>query len=125
MMSRFTPKVYETTGQKRVDFFLGVAIWAVVNVLMVIGSFGVGALSSAPEIVNNSILLTLVTVSSVFCGVAPLIINVGGIVFLAFYRRWMAFGMLAAFGALLAIVMCIAIALVAACGIGLNGLNGI
>ena len=119
MSFNFERKEYETRQQKTVDFVLGVAIWIAINVVMVgIQVALTGAAASASQSTNPA-LSTVVNVALVVCTILPWIVNIAVIVVLAIYRRWMAFGMLATIGALMALVICLGIVLIGACSTGL------
>ena len=121
-MNRFVRKEYETARQKQIDFALGVVILLATNALM---AGGFVALTNASVAVNPSTspaLSTLATIGIVVCSVGPFVLDIGAIIVLAIYRRWMAFGMLATIGAAMLLVMCLGIVLVGACGAGLSNL---
>lgn len=101
----FERKTYETRQEKRRDFWIGFAGWFVVNALLA------GLITAASSLMSSlnlegafgedvySILLALL-------GLLPLLINVGGLIFLGFTRKWMALGALTALGVVLLLVLC-------------------
>jgi hypothetical protein len=115
-------KEYETRSQKQIDFVLGVVILIAVNVLFSAGFIALTTASSSVDQIDSPALYTLVNIGIIMCSIGPLIVNVGGIIVLAIYRRWMAFGMLATLGALFVVVMCLGVILLAACGASLSNI---
>ncbi len=118
-MNRFVPKEYETTREKQIDFALGVVILLVANAVMAGGFIALTSASVAIDQSTNPVLYTLVSIGVATCAIGPFVINIAGIILLAIYRRWMAFGMLATIGALMVLVMCAGIVLIGTCGAGL------
>ena len=118
-----TRREYETKGEKQVDFIIGIAIWIVANGLFMAGFFALSSLSVSVNQVDDPALYTAVSIGILVCTVGPFLANIGGIIFLAIYRRWMAFGMLSAIGALMVLVMCLGVVLIGVCGAALSGAN--
>jgi hypothetical protein len=94
----FTRKTYTTTAEKRTDFITGVVVWFVLNaVLLGLQNLGMripgwmaDAGSPLPEVMEG-----IVGNASSF---GPSVVNLGVVIVLAIFRRWMAFGMLATYG---------------------------
>ena len=118
-MFNFVRKEYETRRQKQIDFALGVAIWIGLNAVMLGIQIGLISLSSSVNPIDNPALSSVVSIAAVVCSILPWIVNIAAIIVLAIYRRWMAFGMLATIGALMALVICLGIVLIGACSTGL------
>jgi hypothetical protein len=118
-----TRKEYETKGEKQFDFIIGIAIWIVANGLFMAGFFAFSSLSVSVNQIDDPALYTVASIGILVCTVGPFLANIAGIIFLAIYRRWMAFGMLSAIGALMVLVMCLGVMIIGACGFGLAGMN--
>ncbi len=103
-------KVYATTAEKRLDFIIGLAGFFAVNLLFAGAAWGLAALSDAWSSAGNpSAASTLSTVVAIV-GCLPFLINIGGLVFLAFTRPWVSLGILSGYALLLLITVCAAIA---------------
>lgn len=122
MNFNFVRKEYETRGEKQVDFAIGVVIWIIVNALFAAGFVALTTATTSVYQVDNPTLYTVLNIGIVVCGVGPWIVNLGGIIVLAIYRRWMAFGMLATIGTLFVVIMCLGVILLAACGASLSNI---
>ena len=101
----FTRKEYTTRNEKILDFVIGFVGWYLVNGLF----YGctVMLLSQATNIDSNMSALILLAL--------PLLLNIGALVGLGMWRRWIALGALAAFGAALALVLVLGILIYAVC----------
>src|SRR5262245_3589587 len=106
---KFERKEYEANGEKQLDFIIGIAIWIVANGLFVAGFFLFSSLSVSVNQIDEPALYTVASIGILICTVGPFLANIAGIIFLAIYRRWMAFGMLSAIGAMLFLVMCLGV----------------
>lgn len=115
-------KIYESPGEERRDFWLGFIGWFVLNigmaVLGVVGSFALVPLMSDMVFEDAT---TLMNTLSVVTSCLPLLINLVLLVFFAFTRAQVAFGMLAAFGVSLLITICLGVIATAACFVLLSG----
>ena len=91
-----TPEQYPTKSEKRRDFIIGVAIFIVSNVAL-----------SALNVVPPWLATMIPAVNDAFAYIAmvllclPWVVNVGAFLYFFVRRRWVAYGMLAAFGVLL------------------------
>lgn len=101
MLWKIERKTYETRKEKRRDFLIGFVGWFVVNALLIF---------LLPIILSLlSSLVDLLSIGpgglgiggSVAAGFIPDVIIVGGLIYLGFKRKWIAFGALAAIGAVL------------------------
>ena len=90
---RLTRKVYTTRNEKIIDFAIGFVGWFLIN--GVLYACLIWLYSSIPNADSQGGIATLMLLA------LPLLINIGLLVLLAFTRRWIAFGALAAFGLLL------------------------
>jgi hypothetical protein len=102
----FTRKEYTTRNEKILDFVIGFVGWYLVNGLF----YGctVTLLSQASNGIDSNM-------SALILLALPLLINIGALVGLGMWRRWIALGALAAFGAALALVLLIGILIYAVC----------
>ena len=116
-------KVYETRTQKVGDFFIGVGLVIGVNVLFgIVLSLLVGMTSSLLSGSNSSSAVASIgSMLSIVLYCAPLVVNIGAIIYFSLTRYWIALGMLAviAFGFL--ITLCLTAACFALIGGGLAG----
>jgi hypothetical protein len=120
------PKIYETPSEKTVDFVIGFVGWFILNgifwgLAVLITSLTLNAFpvdSTNPDAFDT--YTTIQNVLSTVLGCLPLLVNIGLIIFFAFRRKWIAFGMLSAFGGLLIITICLGIVATAACFVILN-----
>lgn len=107
-----TPKVYETDAEKKRDFWIGVGIFFVLNIVLTLCQWGVGADALTVSPTNGSsdfVSSTLFTILSWVFLLLPWVINIGLIIYFAFTRNQVALGMVAGFGIALAIVICLAL----------------
>jgi hypothetical protein len=88
-----TRKVYATRNEKIIDFAIGFVGWFIIN--GVLYACLVSLYSRLPTADSQGSVAALMLLA------LPLLINIGLLVLLAFMRRWIAFGALAAFGLLL------------------------
>jgi membrane-associated HD superfamily phosphohydrolase len=103
--------------QKRRDFWLGVGLFFVLNIVLWV-------LSVLLVVVLDN--LNIPYAFSLIAGFFPYVVNIGLIIFLAFKRPQMALGMLGGFGIALAIVVCLGLIFMAACFVilGSSGFGG-
>ena len=88
-----TRKVYTARNEKIIDFAIGFVGWFIVNGLLY--TCLIWLYSDLPTADSQGYIAALVLLA------LPLLINIGALVLLAFTRRWIALGALAAFGLLL------------------------
>ncbi len=107
--------------KKRRDFWLGVGLFYLLNIVL----WGLNALFFG-VLSNLDIPYNVMDTITLIAGLLPYAINIGLIIFLAFKRPQMALGMLAGFGIAMAIVVCLGLIFMAACFviIGSSGLGG-
>lgn len=98
-------KTYETHGEKRRDFLIGFGGWFGINAALLVLGWIASALvhSLLGPIVSRATADVIVTI---IAWLVPLLINVGGLIYLGFTRKWMALGALAAIGVVLLLVLC-------------------
>ncbi|HNP71996.1 MAG TPA: hypothetical protein PLO33_14960 [Kouleothrix sp.] len=99
----FTPKQYATRNEKIVDFVLGFLGWYLVNGLLYTCSVMLLGQTNG----DNWLVLTLLGL--------PLVLNIAALIVLARLRRWIALGALAAFAAMLVLVLILGILAYAVC----------
>lgn len=90
---RLTRKVYTTRNEKIIDFAIGFVGWFLVNGVLYACLIPIYSRLPTPDSQGSVAALMLLAL--------PLLINIGLLVLLAFTRRWIALGALAAFGLLL------------------------
>ena len=104
---RLTRKTYTTGREKAIDFAIGFVGWFVVNGVLYAGSIALLSQFTSESIPDSLPLL--------FLAALPLLINVGALILLAFTRRWIALGALAAFALLLVGALIVALLVYAVC----------
>jgi len=105
-------KVYESTSQKVIDFFLGVGLFIGLNIAFsFIFGFGIGLLSSMATATTNDVITNVVGVLSIIAYGLPCLIHFGLMVYFGLTRYWIALGMLAT----IAVGLLLTLLLVAAC----------
>lgn len=110
---RGEPKVYATRGEKVRDFLIGFVGWFLLNVLFgLLASLPITLTSGAPVSEPLDSILGGLSVA-LYC--LPWIVNLGLIVLFLVRRRWIAFGMLGAFGAVLLCVIIAGVAVAVVC----------
>lgn len=121
--SWFTKKSYTTEVEKKKDFWIGFWLWWGLNVALTLCGWGiyaiyVGALGTDYSSLTNSDLLT-----SLMCilQLVPWVINIGLILYFAFTRSQVAYGMMAGFGSALALSICIGVVFTVWCFVALSG----
>lgn len=103
---KLTPKIYTTRNEKILDFVIGFVGWYVLNgVLYAALIFIVQAMPGDSQ--DSVVGLMLVGL--------PLLINIVALTLLAFTRRWIALGALAAFGLLLVGALILGLFIYAVC----------
>lgn len=117
-------KIYETTSEKRKDFWRGFIGWFGLNIVMALIGVGV-SLWIAPNLSAQDFNTTATIYNYLSIGLSclPLLINVGLIVIFAFTRSQIAMGMLTAFGVALFISICLGIIATVACFVMLGQTN--
>ena len=109
------PPLTPELAKKRRDFWMGVGLYFGLNFVMWAGQFGLYIVLSSISL-DYDLTSTITTIA----GFLPYLINIGLIIFLAFKRPQMALGMLAGFGILLLIVVCLFLITLAVCFISLG-----
>ncbi|HMS00760.1 MAG TPA: hypothetical protein PKK96_00095 [Anaerolineales bacterium] len=107
-----TRKEYIDPAEKKRDFWIGVAIFFVLNIVLTLCQWGLGfGLLSAPSNFagTDSASSTLASIFYLVFALAPWVINIGLIIYFAFTRSQIALGMVAGFGIALAIVICLGV----------------
>ena len=100
MPIKIKSKTYETKEEKRRDFLIGFGGWFVVNVLLLwLGQ------NSAVRVGDEYVIWFVVNVLLLSLGLRALLINIAGLIYLGFTRKWVAFGALAAIGVVLLLVL--------------------
>lgn len=108
----FTRKIYEARAEKRRDFWIGVVLFFVLNVVLVLCQWGArfGLFALQPDVFSSpSVSSSLYSILSILLTVLPWVVNIGLILFFAFTRSQIALGMLAGFGIALAIAICLGV----------------
>ncbi|MCC7119111.1 MAG: hypothetical protein IT310_11340 [Anaerolineales bacterium] len=109
-----TAKVYETDAEKKKDFWLGVGLFFVGNIVLTLCQWGL-IFALAAVFGSDPGYSTLMTFLYYALNLLPWAVNIGAIIYFAFTRSQVALGMLAGFGIALAIVICLGVIFVAAC----------
>jgi hypothetical protein len=114
----FERRTYETRQEKRRDFWIGFGGWFAVNIALAMLTWGCTALISylaANLLPPSNTIDTLAPLLVLILQIIPLLINLGGLIFLGFTRQWIALGALAAFGAALLLVVVAGVCFVVIC----------
>ena len=122
-----TRKTYITRNEKTIDFIVGFFGWFVMNGLLAMMSWAltVGLSALFPQPFDDSgATQTLLGVLAVVISCLPWLINIGLLIYFGLTRYWIALGALAAFGTVLFILLCIAVAFSVWCFTGFAGLGG-
>ena len=107
-----TRKEYHDPAEKKRDFWIGVAIFFVLNIVLTLCQWGLGAgfYAASPSIVDSNFPSSpLFSILSWVILLLPWAINIGLIVYFALTRSQIALGMVAGFGIALAIVICLGV----------------
>ncbi len=112
-MMNLSRKTYTTRNEKIIDFAIGFVGWIVLGTLLWFAFNFLAALIIQSLGTPRSI--QLVENISLAASCIPLVINIGLLIFFAFTRRWIAFGMLAVWGAGLVITLCAGIFIAVLC----------
>lgn len=104
-----THKEYTDPAEKKRDFWIGVGIFFVLNVVLVLCQWGAafGIIAAFSDFVDSGSIFT--SILYIVYTLAPWVINIGLIVYFAFTRSQIALGMVAGFGIALAIVICLGV----------------
>jgi hypothetical protein len=106
----FHRKDYQSKSAKRTDFIIGFAGFFVVNAIMaIIIAVIVGLLDSA------SVDVSIVETASVILFCLPLLLNLAALLYFAYTRSWLSFGILSALGAMFVLVIVAGIFFTVAC----------
>ncbi len=87
-------KTYHTRAEKIIDFVVGFFGWYVINLF---GLFVVGIVEYE---------LSLGPACGSILGLFSLLANVGGLIYFAFTRKWIALGVLVAFSSVFLLILC-------------------
>src|ERR1051325_6361625 len=105
-------KIYETEDEKKKDFWLGVGLFFLLNILMALCSWAAYALIfSAMSRLNdsNTFVYNAFSILSTIIGCLPLLINALLIIYFASTRSQIALGMLTGFGIAFLITICLGV----------------
>ena len=116
---KLTRHTYTSRNEKVVDLIIGFVGWFLLNGLLagLIGAaiYGLSTLPSSPSGASDQALLGLVGLA-INC--LPWLINLGLLIYFGLTRYWIALGALAAFGALIVLVVCASLVFLAYCFTG-------
>ena len=118
-----TRKIYETDAEKKRDFWLGVVLFFVLNIVLTACQWGlgIGLFAISPDIVNSDFISSpLFTILSWVLTLLPWVINGGLLIYFAVTRSQIALGMVAGFGIALVIVICLGVIFTVWCFIALG-----
>ena len=107
-----TRKEYTDPADKKRDFWIGVAIFFVLNIVLTLCQWGLGAgfYAASPSIVDSNFPSSpLFSILSWVLLLMPWVINIALVVYFALTRSQIALGMVAGFGIALAIVICLGV----------------
>ena len=107
-----TRKEYTDPAEKKRDFWIGVAIFFVLNIVLTLCQWGLGAgfYAASPSIVDSNFPSSpLFSILSWVLLLMPWVINIALVVYFALTRSQIALGMVAGFGIALAIVICLGV----------------
>ncbi|HRQ33814.1 MAG TPA: hypothetical protein PLM89_11990, partial [Anaerolineales bacterium] len=107
-----TRKEYTNPAEKKRDFWIGVAIFFVLNIVLTLCQWGLGAgfYTVSPSIVDSNFPSSpLFSILSWALLLMPWVINIALVIYFALTRSQIALGMLAGFGIALAIVICLGV----------------
>jgi len=107
-----TRKEYTDPAEKKRDFWIGVAIFFVLNIVLTLCQWGVGigVFTAAPDALNSDFMSSpLFTILSWGLTLLPWVINIALVIYFALTRSQIALGMVAGFGIALAIVICLGV----------------
>ncbi|MEK7328450.1 MAG: hypothetical protein AAB217_24660 [Chloroflexota bacterium] len=110
-----TRKTYSTRSEKTVDFIIGFIGWFVLNSALGGVSYLVSNLLIMLPLDVNRALSPVLPYVSLALACIPFLVNVGLIILFAFTRYWIALGALAAFAAVLVVIICLALIWGAVC----------
>ncbi len=115
---KLKPKIYETTPEKKKDFWIGVGLFFGLNILMSLCglglSVGMTSMMYTPDGTTTALADVYPAVSCIL-GALPLLINIGLIVYFAFTRTQIALGMVAGFGIAFLLTLCLGLIFTAWC----------
>ncbi|GIK10906.1 MAG TPA: hypothetical protein PKC99_04210 [Anaerolineales bacterium] len=113
----FSRKEYASPAEKKKDFWIGVVLFFVLNILLVACQWGLGfgLVSVSPNLPSDEISSALGTILSWIMILLPWALNIGLIVYFALTRSQIAVGMLAGFGIALALVVAAGILFMVVC----------
>ena len=124
---KLTPKEYTDPAEKKRDFWRGVGLWFGINIAMALCSWGVSAMllgQMARTSDPNSPIFNTYSIANTILGLVPWMVNIGLIIYFALTRSQVALGMVAAFGFVLFLVICLGIIFAIACFVMLGTQSG-
>ena len=91
----FTRKVYETDAEKKRDFWIGVVLFFVLNIVLILCQWGlgIGFIAAVPDTGIGETANVLVPLLSIVITFAPWVINGGLVIYFALTRSQIALGM--------------------------------
>lgn len=119
IMSNPVPNQGEVKKKNKKDFWLGVGIFFVLNIVMAILRWGLlfafsGVFFSALD--SSSAFANIYSIGAIILGFSPYVINIGLMIYFSVTNRGqIALGMLAGFGIALAIAICLGVLFMAVC----------
>ncbi|GJQ51768.1 MAG: hypothetical protein HKUEN02_06150 [Anaerolineaceae bacterium] len=119
-----TRKEYTNPAEKKRDFWIGVAIFFVLNIVLTLCQWGLGAgfYTVSPSIVDSNFPSSpLFSILSWALLLMPWVINIALVIYFALTRSQIALGMVAGFGIALAIVICLGVIFTVWCFVALSG----
>ena len=114
------PPLGPELAKKRRDFWLGVGLFFLLNIVLYGINFAVSLVLSSISLPYETTSTFNTILFNAILGFLPFIINIGALIFLAFKRPQMALGMLAGFGISLAIVVCLFLITLVVCFVALG-----
>lgn len=113
--------VYETKAEKTKDFFIGVGLFIVLNLVFL--GLEIGGTMLIPQVTGGLDPDTMDAVTAVlgillYC--LPLVANIGVMIYFGLTRYWIALGMLGTFAGLLLLVVIAGVVLTVWCFIALS-----
>jgi hypothetical protein len=115
---KLSRKEYTSDEEKKKDFWIGFAVWFILNVVLCLLQLGAGALVAGLASTieqGGGASETLISAFSLVTSLLPWVINIGLMIYFALTRSQIALGMLAAFGAALVLVIVAGVLLTTAC----------
>ncbi len=118
-----TRKEYTDPAEKKRDFWIGVVIFFVLNIVLTLCQWGISAgfYTVSPSIVDSNFPSSpLFSILSWALLLMPWVINIALVIYFALTRSQIALGMVAGFGIALAIVICLGVIFTVWCFVALG-----